>query len=588
MKRLQFPEYIFPYAGEWQWVLDKDIQAKSLGDREALDYFIANYQQNPLAYTLMHGRPNKKYGNDGLAFINDWTNDLPALFAGSQQGKSFGGASKMGFYALPMDPESYCFQNHGIEYREWGGPREIIIASYSWPMTQVLWNTYLKVWPRKELGVYAPMWGRFPGEKGRAKSVNLQNNGVTTVQMTCGTRVTMLAFEQKKTQWEGRQCHAGHMDEQGEEDIFNSLCARQTTMGDYTPIFITLTGYMYEDRPDTGGGGWIKRKIVDGVATKGRTYKEYRIRLEDVPEVFCSAKAKQAIIVSHIEEPMARKDLPALRHGKAVVNGEWEEGGGAVIAAYQKDIHCIMPFDVRKYHPTYYRMVDPGDNPTAAMLIALMPWGDAVVFKEHYEFGKSQAMNAKMIVEDMCGNERVKVDEFMFEDQTWPVLEERTGVGGYEVYGSEMDSRSFASKGAKESGRTTGQAYIDYGCRVTPASGKHDFSATDRGAISLLREWFELDIDRTHINKRLGRPVPEEAKQYGSPRVYLFDDLRHFRAEISGWMKHPKTGKPHGDDHLIDCFKYFAGRFRDYQGDYRFDDNWEDDNAQETDEYTRW
>ena len=96
-----------------------------------------------------------------------------------------------------------------------------------------------------------------------------------------------------------------------------------------------------------------------------------------------------------------------------------------------------------KYHPTYYRMMDYGENPMAASLIAIMPWGDRVVFAEYYESGNSIAKNCQKITEEMCGNSRTIIAQggHEFEGHSWDIYEEV--MSKIEFYASEMDSRSF-------------------------------------------------------------------------------------------------------------------------------------------------
>jgi len=229
-------------------------------------------------------------------------------------------------------------------------------------------------------------------------------------------------------------------------------------------------------------------------------------------------------------------------------------------------------------------MIDHGENPCAALLMALMPWGDAICYKEYYEYGNSIAKNCKQIVEELCGNERRISTDFEFEGQTWDVYEEvQTNM---EFMASELDARSYGAK-MRESGRTLGMAYNDNGCECVPADGRQGHTQDNQGAIDLMCQMFELDPKRIHINKRLGKKSPKICEKAGAPRVYLFDTLINFKSEIDGWTRNPKTGKPlDKNDHLVSCAKFYAARPRDYFGDNTEDQVESDQPLRKRSDYT--
>ncbi len=569
------PEYMFPLWRKWHRVKEVDLPEwceKNKISPADLDEWIGEYQRNPLAFFLPHGRKRRgKYANDGVAFLNEYVKDLLLLRAPNQTGKSALGAVRTMLHLLPCEKSWPIFTQHGVEYHEWGGPQTAIVASYEWSNTFDIWvAAYRKFAPRQELGAYAENWGAmgFEREKDRAR-VFAQGfkRGVEILNFACGSRIIFLCYHQNLSAWTGKQCDIAHLDEQCPEDLFDELTQRQTTRGDYTPILMTLTPHVVDGKPDTGAAGWIKQKIVDRGMTKGRKFAEFVITMDSVPTALIPAGTKRNKKTQFITEPEALHDEKKMREGRARFYGEWEVGGGIIISAWNPEIHVIAPFDVRKYHPTLYRYIDHGENPCAALLVALMPWGDNVFFAEYYEFGRGIAKNAEGIVEGLCKNTRARVDTAEFEGVTWPIMEERSGRTGMEFHGSELDGRSFAST-VKESMRTIGRAYNDYGCRCTPSSNTRNTRTDGMGQVDLFCEFFELDKERVHINEKLGRPVPALCKDYGAPRVYLFSTLTNMRGEIEGWMRNPKTGLAiDKDDHLISCGKWHAGRPRFYQGD---------------------
>jgi hypothetical protein len=578
MHRYQQPFYMMPLRGEWVRVQEKwlhEIEADGNPDYVTWDHHIGEMQRNPLAYFLPHGRPrDDEHGNDGVAFVNDFEKDLILLCSGSKMGKTFAGAAKSALWSGPvaqMDGYQHwpVFAEHKVRCPSaWLGPTEGILSSFSWDNVAVLWRTYCKVWPRAWLGPYAPNWGSFPGETGRPKALAFGDGKPKTVSLPCGVTLTMLCDTQTIVHWESRMADWGHADEQLSEEKTDILIARfQTSQYPHNPVWCTWTPFVVEDRPDTGAAGWMYTKRIDG-RIKGLSYSEYKLTMDSVPDAIVTAAKKKKFYRVCIEVPERTRDIKKIHAGRAKYYAEPEPGGGIIISSWNPDIHTIEPFDIRQFSPTLFRLVDHGENPCAALLVALMPWGDAVFFSEYYEFGNSIATNAERIAGVMCGNNRVRVSEGGFEGVTWPIYDEVVEAGGMEFYASEMDARSFGSV-SKESGRTIGQMYNDGGCRVTPACASHNERKDRGGSVDLLREWFELDKRREHINARLGREVPQVCKEFGAPRAYMFNTLKHFRGEIEGWVRNPKTGKPiDKNDHLVSCAKFFAARPRMYMGDY--------------------
>jgi hypothetical protein len=325
-----------------------------------------------------------------------------------------------------------------------------------------------------------------------------------------------------------------------------------------------MTGHVVDGRPDTGASGWIKRGLIDGGVTKGRKIGIYKIDMDCVPDAIITKEEKHAKYIQWVEEPKRLHNDKAIRSGLARYYGDWEEGGGLILSAFNASIHMIEPFDIFKHKPLIYRMIDHGENPCAAALIALFPWGDAVFYKEYYAFARSIKANAKGITEELCGNEVKQISSGgEYEGVTWGMFEEIEKKT--HLVASEMDSRSYGRQ-LKESGRLIGQAYIQGGCRCAPADGRSNHTKDNEGCIDLLCQWFELDDGREHINKKLGRPVPDLCMNpKRAPRFYIFNNCTSFRREIEGWSRNPNTGKPLDEnDHLISCAKFFAARERVY------------------------
>ena len=560
MKRFSVPKYRIPINGQWQLIYNTKLHELEKTDPDIYDAYdtaISEYQKNPLSFSLMHGSPNNgPFKNDGLACVNDYEHDLILLTAPNQVGKTTCGAVYNLMRLIPTDPSWPCYQKHDFIYKEWEGPRILIISSYSWDKTRDLWETYRAMIPREEIGGYAPYWGHFEGERGLAKNFTFRYEA-KEMKLKCGSKIITLCYQQSLAQWTGKQADLVHLDEQCPETHFDEVTARQLTRGPFTPIIMTLTGHIIKGRPDTGAAGWIKQKIVDQGVTKGRKVAQYKMDIPNTPDAIFSAESKEKARIQWVEEPLKYKNEAKTREAEARYWGGWEVGGGIVLSEWNPVFHWIEPFDLKHWNPTYYRMIDHGQNPCACALLAIMPWGDAVVFAEHYEFGLNIESNVEKIL-DMCGNSRRQIDCFEHRGMTWPVYEEISK--GTFFRSSELDGRSFAQR-ANESGRTLGSLYNQFGCRVSPACG--DFDDT---TIPLLKEWLAISKDRQHIYKRLGRKIDVSIEGMGAPKLYIFNTCTNLKKEIEGYIdkKCPV--------HLVDCIKYVAARDRPYCGDY-FEEN---------------
>jgi len=565
-KRFIFPFYLIPIAGKWEKLDNKKIELLAQSDPEAyaeIDDLIYRYQQNPLSFSLLHGNPNAEDGNDSNACINDYEHDLILLTAPNQTGKSTAGAIYTALRLVPTEPDWPCFKEHGLKWKEWAGPQIAICASYTWDKVNDLWSAYKKVLPRSELKTYAPLYGYFPGEKGNEKDLSFTNFRGKELKLKCGSKIIFLCYKQSLSQWTGKQADIAHLDEQCPELYFDELLERQRTRGDFTPIIMTLTGHIVPDRPDTGANGWIHRKLINKNMTKGRKYIHRKISIEDVPDEIYSKDKKAAAKFQHVTEPNAKQDERALRAAVARYWGGFEVGGGKIFSEWNPEFHFINQFDYKKYKPTYYRMIDHGEDPCAAAVFAVMPWGDAVMIKEYYEFGKNIDQNSQGILE-MCGNTRRKTHSEFVGNNQWEVYDEITG--GMEFRSSELDCRSFAQKSG-ETGRLLGSIYNNAGLKCTRADGRHDDAL-----FPILKEWLSINKERKHIYEEIGIPVPKEIQGFGAPRLYVFNTCSNFKNEIETYIGTDEN------DHLLSVAKFFTARDRPYLGDWReykeqFNDN---------------
>lgn len=567
-KRNRLPSYVLPIGGEWRRISDKWMRDELLKDSPedyvALDELIYQYQINPLAYSLPHGAPrDDRHKNDGIAFVNDRTSELLTLTAGSQLGKTYQGAIKMAMHLCPTDPNWPCFTEHGLDYHEWAGPQKAIVASLKFePNVRIVWETYLQILPRAELGDLAPSYGSFPGETGTGRVLSFKQ-GTQVVKLACGSEITLLSYHQNINSFESMQADIAHCDEQPKQAQYDAIAARQRTRGDYTPIFATMTPIIIDGRADTGAGGFLAKEVMGRDVAKGRKVGNYKISVDSMPDVFMSAEKKQQMYEECIGEPTRNNDDPQLRHGMARYYGDPEVGGGGILSSFNPDVHMIEPFDVDKFRPTWLRTVDHGTKPCAGINVAMMPWGDFVIVDEYYNWNPSTRVHAKQLVEDFCGNSRIQVSTYEEDGAVFPIYQEQCTKRDY--YVSELDGNSFNSPSVSTS-LSIGQVYNQNGFRCTPASHPH---REKQGVVDILKDMFALDPNRKHINGRLGREVPEVAAKSGAPAIYMFNHCKNIQSEIQGWTMNEKTGKANdADDHLISCMCFLVCKPRRYVGDY--------------------
>ena len=278
-----------PIDGEWWEVSDEELANTSEETRELVLQREYDAKMNPLAHFLAHGvkwhkdvkqlaggrlvrYPSpypEKWKNDGVAFLNDWKSDISLLLGPNQQGKTYIGSAWSGLRVVPMDKNAPIFTETPVEWHEWGGPVTWVVASYSWDNVGTVWKRYQELFPRHELGPYASDWGR-DGDIGRRKSLSFRSSQTQSLQLTCGSTLKFLCYTQQQHHWEGFDADGAHLDEQCPIEKMTGLQRGFTTRGDYTPICMTLTGHVLEDRPDTGAGGWIKDTLWEPIQDSAR------------------------------------------------------------------------------------------------------------------------------------------------------------------------------------------------------------------------------------------------------------------------------------------------------------------------------
>jgi len=580
-------QYTIPIGGQWRTTSDKQIAGmhknkRLVEDAITIEERIAKYEQNPLAFYLPHGYEwsskervigtdafsmppshyDKKHGNDGRAFINDYTHDVAMLVAASQTGKTWAGTAYTGFRVCRCDPTWTCFTEHGITYPEWTGPKIWVVASYSWPNVTTLWNTYRNLLPRAELGQYAPNWGKYPGETGAAKNLTFGDGRPKSIDLVVsGSKLIFLCYSQALFMWEGFKAGGLHADEQIDKDKFVSWSRGTNTMGDYTPCCMTLTGYTLPERPDTGAQGWVKRELYDGTNTRGKSVARYHMSIASVPEAIISKKKKKERWDEWANPAIMRTEKDE-RAAVARYWGGWEQGSGLLFEEWQRSVHVINPLwedDKTPRNFTKWRVIDYGDTSvTCCLWFAVAPSGIAFLYRCYYEKGKLIADSAKDIIE-MSHNKQVPIDQLV-DERTGNVYDQYYEEQcGEQIYTTLLDSRCCAKR---QQGQTLEEIFGRYGLEVIPACGQ-----TNQIQLPRFKDWLRVDYRQSHISKI----NPDGTPCAGGSRLYFFDGkAESVVMELESLQQDPidpfKINRRQSH-HSVDCLKYWASDDPQYFGD---------------------
>ena len=625
-------EYKMPLYGEWHilrelrglWWRDKggpngliDLPRSDITDYQEL---FKRYERNRSEFFLPHGVPwheeEKVYGNrdvvlppsqydkslvnDGLAFTNDDESDYLMFVAPRKTGKSFLGAFKIVRFACKCEPTWHTFKNNGVKFREYQGPRIVVIGSFSWTNVKELWEVYREVLPRYELGPYAPEWGKFQGEGGRPKNLAFGDGKPKSLDLVeSKSRFIFLCYTQQQHVWENFKAGALHADEQIPWDLLTAWEDGTRTMGDYTPAIFTLSGFTLPERPDTGMAGPIYYNLWEGNNTRGKTIGRYNNDIPSTPDAIVSKKKKKQGFDQYVNPKLERSEDDAKR-GMACFYPGWQPGAGLVLENFDSSTHIIPTYD--RSHPlcrdtTKYRGTDHGlSRPCATVWAEVFPWGDIVIYREYYKKGGTIPMHAVNIVA-ASGNTRIEAG--IYQDSE--IIDARKTYE--EVFTNErymssvLDGRSFASP-AQEIMGTMGQVYNQYGLWCTAAKcSKSAKGEMFNQQVENTKTYLRREPERPHImwqfHKR--KVITEEQYQtwldarngewkFGST-VYFVDSLDFTFREFRQWAM--KNDRPEdANNHIAGgAFQYLLAEMPRFFGKMWDDKDVDWDKTQETGEF---
>jgi hypothetical protein len=499
-----------------------------------VEQIMKEWKANPLKYFMPQGARSDIGKSAAAMFVNDMGHSVTGIISGNRYGKTTLMWVKMllEIPIIPTDPDWPVFKDHGVQYREWTGPKQIGVGSYQLKNhMNTIWPQIVKAWtPVAELGDYAakrhPNWTLNP-----------------YVPLTCGSELYMLAYEQKQDVFESQALDAMGWDEQGQEEKFVGSNERVATRRGYH--FFSLTPHKVEGRPDTGAGSWI-HKMTTGEETKGLSAKFYQGNLiRDMPDWIYPEKTKREKVFQWVTEPRQKRNRKKEREGRSRLYGEWHESSGLVYDDWERDIHVIPPRKI-PLSWTSYRGLDHGRvNPCACVMGSINPDGDLFIHNEYYEIGKQIHQNVRGIV-SVSGNKLVHDGHITNGGQRLRKMREVQSGRRYRK--TALDARTF-SRLSENGNMTLAKLYGACGLRVVQASGQNL-----ENTIPIVAEWFAINEERKHVL----------TGEKGAPRIYIFSTCVHLIEEIEHYVNEYHKGRSKNasekprqkNDHAVDALRY--------------------------------
>lgn len=578
--------YVLPIDGQWRTFTPEEVQSAPPDVQNELARMDAERQRNPLAYILAHGVPwhkgekqyaggriklapseyPKEWKNDGVAFLNDHKSGYVILLSPRKCGKTFLGAAKMGLNILQTDPAWPIFKKNGILWREWQGPTIGVVASFGMSNLKDLWEVYREVFPRDELGPFAPNWGMYEGETGPARNINFGDGRPKDVVMQKSrSRIVFLCYTQQQHIWESFKAKFLHADEQIKLNLLRAWEDGSSTYGDETQAWFTLSGFVLDERPeDTGAAGPLK-PIWDGRKRGGKTVGRYNMDVESTPAVILTPDKKRERYDRYVNPDIERTERDA-RRGLAVYYPGWEPGGGLLFGpdVWDRDIHLIKPLwadDAVPKEWTKWRVVDYADKKTTCCSWWAVGPECMVLYRLLYEQELLVATTARRMIEmSHNGQTFLKTER---DDESSVSYDRFTEVQDHEqFYVTLLDPR--AAQWRKDT-FTVIELFRRYGLEsIIEAS-----TAWNEVQIPMLKDLLRIDREKPHpFNKKEdGAPV------MGAARLYFFDIpcVRPAVDEMESLPEDPGVeGKRVMDVRVahdfVDTAKYFASDGPRYMG----------------------
>jgi phage terminase large subunit len=206
----------------------------------------------------------------------------------------------------------------------------------------------------------------------------------------CGSTLLLgyLADHGDLLRYQGLQFDVIAIDEatQIDEEMFLVLSASVRGVNDFPKrMYLTCN-------PGGVGHGWVKRLFIDKQYRKGENPEDYRF----IP---ASVYDNDALMRDDPDYVKRLEALPeALR--AAWLLGRWDVFSGQFFSEFDERLHVSVPFAIPE-NARFYCAVDYGLDMLAALFIAVLPDGRAVVYDEIYENNLIVSVAAQKIKEKL-------------------------------------------------------------------------------------------------------------------------------------------------------------------------------------------
>ncbi len=250
------------------------------------------------------------------------------------------------------------------------------------------------------------------------------------------------------------------------------------------------------------GHSWVKRLFVDREFRRGESPGDYRF----IPAMVFDNKALLECDPDYVSRLESLP--PSLRD--AWLFGKWEVFEGQFFPEFDHSVHVCAPFDIPE-DATRFCAIDYGLDMLAALFVALMRDGRAVVYDEIYKSGLIVSEAAELIKQKMNGVTAVIAPQDLWNRQ-------------------------------KDSGKSINELFCENGVYLTKISPERI------GGWLCLKEWLAQTEDENGAK---------------TPKMKIFNRCANLIRSLPALMHDPsKPGdastRPHEITHAPDALRYFA------------------------------
>lgn len=206
------------------------------------------------------------------------------------------------------------------------------------------------------------------------------DNKVGCVYLKNGSQIWLKSCEQELETFGGVSIHWAHCDEEPPgvkgKKIYDELLMR--TAEYRGKLWFTLT--------PVSGMSWTYEELIEKAAYD-----------DDIYYVEADARENPFIPLDELESIAKKLSQDEL---EMRLKGKYIQFSGLVYKQFNKDLHCIAPFEIPSDWPKY-RAIDHGinrDHPTVCLWAAVSPKGEVYVYDEYFQSDKTIRENCQNIL----------------------------------------------------------------------------------------------------------------------------------------------------------------------------------------------